>query len=252
VNDRCGIQGSAAARAALTSGQIDMYWSYTGTGWITDLKQTQVIKDSQQQYIATRDLDKQQNNIVWTNPTPFNNTYAIGTTEAFAQQNNIKNTSDWANFINSGNPNATLCVEPEFAGRDDGLPNLLRTYGVTKPYSSPPAVTTLDTGVVYQATANGNPCKFGEVFTTDGRIPGLKLVALPDDKNFFPIYNASNTIRGDVAARAPGVVQVSNEIAKRLDYNTMLGLNGQISSQGQDPAQVAKTWLQQQGLIGQS
>jgi osmoprotectant transport system substrate-binding protein len=90
------------------------------------------------------------------------------------------------------------------------------------------------------------------VFTTDGRIPGLKLVALPDDKNFFPIYNASNTIRGDVAAKSPGVVQVSNEIAKRLDYNTMLGLNGQISSQGQDPAAVAHTWLQQQGLIGQS
>jgi osmoprotectant transport system substrate-binding protein len=252
VNDRCGIQGSAAARAALTSGQIDMYWSYTGTGWITDLKQTQVIKDPMAQYQATANLDKQQNNIVWTNPTPFNNTYAIATTQAFAQQNNIKTTTDWANFINSGNPNATLCVEPEFAGRDDGLPNLLRTYGVTKPYSSPPAVTTLDTGVVYQATANGNPCKFGEVFTTDGRIPGLKLVALPDDKNFFPIYNASNTIRGDVAAKSPGVVQVSNEIAKRLDYNTMLGLNGQISSQGQDPAAVAHTWLQQQGLIGQS
>ncbi len=77
VNDRCGIQGSAAARAALTSGQIDMYWSYTGTGWITDLKQTQVIKDPMQQYLATANLDKQQNNIVWTNPTPFNNTYAI-------------------------------------------------------------------------------------------------------------------------------------------------------------------------------
>ena len=83
------------------------------------------------------------------------------------------------------------------------------------------------------------------------RIANLDLKVLKDDKNFFPIYNASNTIRKDVVDRAPGVVQVSNEIAKRLDYNTMLGLNGQISSQGQDPAKVAGDWLKQQGLIGQ-
>jgi osmoprotectant transport system substrate-binding protein len=30
----------------------------------------------------------------------------------------------------------------------------------------------------------------------------------------------------------------------------MLDLNGQVSSQGQDPGQVATRWLQQQGFIG--
>ena len=251
VNDRCNIPGSAAARTALTSGQIDMYWSYTGTGWITDLGNTQPIQNEQQQYQATAQADLAKNNIVWTNPTPFNNTYAIGVTKDFAAQNNIKTSSDFANFVNSGNPNATLCVESEFISRNDGLPGFVKAYGITKPFTGPPAVTTLDTGAIYQATANGNPCKFGEVFTTDGRIPGLNLTALPDDKNFFPKYNASNTIRKEVVDRNPGVVAVSNEIAKRLDYNTMLGLNGQISSQGQDPDLVARNWLKQQGLIGQ-
>lgn len=251
VNDRCNISGSAATRQALISKQIDMYWSYTGTGWITDLKNTTPIPDSQQQYIATRDQDLQKNQIVWTNPTPFNNTYAIGVAKAFAAQNNIKTTSDWANFVNSGNPNATTCVESEFSSRDDGLPGVRKAYNITVPYAGPPQVTTLSTGAIYQATANGNPCHFGEVFTTDGRIPGLNLVALPDDKNFFPKYNASNTIRKDVVDRNPGVVQVSNEIAKRLDYDTMLRLNGEISSQGQDPDLVARNWLKQQGLIGQ-
>jgi osmoprotectant transport system substrate-binding protein len=110
ANDRCNIPGSAAARTALTSGQIDMYWSYTGTGWVTDLQQSPPIQDSQAQYVATRDMDLARNNIVWTEPTPFNNTYAIGTTQAFAQQNNLRTTTDFANFVNSGNPNATLCV----------------------------------------------------------------------------------------------------------------------------------------------
>jgi osmoprotectant transport system substrate-binding protein len=251
ANDRCNIPGSAAARTALTSGQIDMYWSYTGTGWVTDLQQSPPIQDSQAQYIATRDMDLARNNIVWTEPTPFNNTYAIGTTQAFAQQNNLRTTTDFANFVNSGNPNATLCVESEFAVRPDGLPGLRQTYGIVPPFDAPPAVTTLDTGAIYQATANGNPCHFGEVFTTDGRIPGLGLVSLEDDKNYFPKYNASNTIRKEVVDRNPQIVQLSNEIARRLDFNTVLDLNGQISSQGQDPDLVARNWLKQQGLIGQ-
>jgi osmoprotectant transport system substrate-binding protein len=251
VNDRCNITGSAAARQALLSGEIDMGWSYTGTGWIANLGNTTPIPDSQQQYIATRDQDLQRNQIVWTNPTPFNNTYAIATTRAFADQNNIHTTTDWANFINSGNPQATTCVEAEFASRNDGLPNLLKAYGVTRPYDAPPALTVLDTGAIYHATANANPCRFGEVFTTDGRIPALNLVSLTDDKNFFPKYNASNTIRKNVVDRNPRVVDVFNQISPALTDQVMLDLNGQVSSQGADPAQVASTFLKQRGFIGQ-
>src|SRR3712207_2530671 len=32
VNDQTGLAGSVAARKALESGEIDMYWEYTGTG----------------------------------------------------------------------------------------------------------------------------------------------------------------------------------------------------------------------------
>src|SRR3712207_7960913 len=33
VNDQIGLAGTVAARKALESGEIDMYWEYTGTGW---------------------------------------------------------------------------------------------------------------------------------------------------------------------------------------------------------------------------
>lgn len=58
----------------------------------------------------------------------------------------------------------------------------------------------LQTGIIYQATANGN-CAFGEVFTTDGRIKALDLIVLEDDKQFFPHYNAAVTTSKDVAER---------------------------------------------------
>ena len=125
ANDRCNITGTASTRAALVGGQIDMYWEYTGTGWITHLKNASPIPESQAQYVAVRDADLAQNQIVWLPPSPFNNTYGLAVTQAFAQQNNLRTLTDWGNFINSGNPAASLCVEAEFAGRDDGLAGLL-------------------------------------------------------------------------------------------------------------------------------
>src|ERR671916_1903654 len=52
VNDQTGLAGSVAARQALESGEIDMYWEYTGTNWLTYLKETKPLPDAQQQYEA--------------------------------------------------------------------------------------------------------------------------------------------------------------------------------------------------------
>ncbi|HZF57418.1 MAG TPA: glycine betaine ABC transporter substrate-binding protein, partial [Rubrobacter sp.] len=43
VNDQIGLAGSVAARKALESGDIDMYWEYTGTAWITYLGHTDPV-----------------------------------------------------------------------------------------------------------------------------------------------------------------------------------------------------------------
>ena len=57
VNDQIGLAGSVAARKALESGEIDMYWEYTGTGWITHLQHTKPIPNSQKQYEAVAKED---------------------------------------------------------------------------------------------------------------------------------------------------------------------------------------------------
>src|SRR5690606_6414874 len=38
VEDKTAIVGTDNVRAALTSGEIDMYWEYTGTGWSSHLR----------------------------------------------------------------------------------------------------------------------------------------------------------------------------------------------------------------------
>lgn len=246
ANNRCGIAGSVPTRAALTSGQIDMYWEYTGTAWITYLQETKPIPESQQQYEAVKQRDA-RNNIVWLNPTPFENTYAIAVKNATADRLGVKTLSDLARLANSGSPEATLCVAQEFVGRSDGLPGLQQTYGFQLPAEK---IKTLDEGPIYQAVANGDPCIFGEVFTTDGRIPTLGLTVLQDDKSFFPKYNAAVTIRKEAFDRNPDIAKVFNPIAARLTNEVMQSLNRQKDQEGKMPRDVARQWLQQQGFIG--
>src|SRR5699024_8029795 len=40
TTDQTGISGSATVREALETGEIDLYWDYTGTGWVNILGNT--------------------------------------------------------------------------------------------------------------------------------------------------------------------------------------------------------------------
>ena len=55
--DKTNITGSSNVRQALTSGAVDLYWEYTGTAWISYLKQTKPIADPQAQYDAVKQAD---------------------------------------------------------------------------------------------------------------------------------------------------------------------------------------------------
>ncbi len=68
----------------------------------------------------------------------------------------------------------------------------------------------LDTGVIYNETAKGETCNFGEVFATDGRIAALDLKVLTDDKHFFPNYNAALTLRQETLDKYPKIAEYIN------------------------------------------
>ncbi|MEO7261397.1 MAG: glycine betaine ABC transporter substrate-binding protein [Jatrophihabitantaceae bacterium] len=240
VKRQCGLSGSATVRTALTSGRIDMYWEYTGTGWITHLKHTTPIPGSQPQYDAVAKEDLEKNKIKWLNPAPFDNTYALGIKKDNLPD--VKTLSDYGKLVQSDPSKASLCVATEFVNRDDGLPGLEKAYGFKGEKTS-----TLDEGAIYNSIKKANPCNFGEVFTTDGRIDGLGLRVLQDDKGFFPVYNPALNIPDSIFQKYPKLADVINPIAKALDTKTMQGLNSDVDNQGSTPAQVAKDFLKDHG-----
>jgi osmoprotectant transport system substrate-binding protein len=246
VIDRCDTKGSSNVRAALTSGQIDMYWEYIGTAWRTYLSQDSTIADPRVLYAAVKAADA-GNRITWFAPTPFNNTYAIGVRADTARRLQLRTISDFAALVRTGSPEATLCVDQEFTGREDGLQGLLETYGITL---GDQALDTRGLDEIYPAIAAANPCTFGEVFATDGRINPLHLVTLVDDRGYFLPYNAALTVRTDVVDRAPRLALLGRMLAPTLTEPVMRQLNERVSSGGRDPDEVARAFLREQGLIG--
>jgi osmoprotectant transport system substrate-binding protein len=93
VNDRCSTGTTDVVRKALTSGEIDLYPEYTGTAlgvfFKNDPSAQAVTRDAAKGFARVKELDA-KNNIVWLNPAPANNTWAIAVPRTLAQQNNLR------------------------------------------------------------------------------------------------------------------------------------------------------------------
>lgn len=246
VKRSCGLSGTNSVRAALTGGSIDAYWEYTGTGWITHLQQTATINDPQKLYqeVAAKDLTK--NKIVWFPPAPANNTYAIAVAKAKASELGVTTISDYAKLAKSDPGKASFCGASEFFGRGDGWPGVQKTYGFTLPKAN---TAELAAGPIYSSIQKSNPCTFGEVFATDGRVEALGLTVLKDDKKFFAVYNPALTVRKEVADKYPKMREVIAPISAALDDATLRSLNAKVDVGGDTPEVVAKAWLTQKGFI---
>lgn len=246
IRDLTNIQGSNSARDAMKAGQVDLYIEYTGTGWINYLHNEHPIADPEEQFDAVRDEDLKKNGIVWVDPAPMDNTYALAASKATVARTGVHTLSEYAELIRTDPGAAVTCMETEFNSRQDGFP------GMAVHYNFPPSAvhrSILQTGIIYQATADGQQCQFGEVFTTDGRIKGLGLVVLTDDKQFFPHYNAAVTMRESVAKKYPEIAVVMKPVMAMITNDVISTLNAQVDVEGRRPAEVARGWLVSEGFV---
>lgn len=247
VVDRTGLGGTERVRQALISDDIDMYWEYTGTGWLVHLAHADPILDPQEQYQAVADEDLEQNNIEWLEPGPANNTYALAVREG--AYGDVQTVSDLGRLIEQRPDEATLCVGPEFRERADGLPGLEEAYGFEFPEDN---VSVLSATTVYGAVNSGERCNFGSVFNTNGRIPEMSLRLLEDDEDFFAVYNPSLTMREETLEQYPELAELFAPISEKLDTGTLRELSAAVEVEGNSPQEVAEQWLQENGFIAQS
>ena len=246
VRDATGIQGSEATREALTSGRIDMYWEYTGTARLVHLGEDP-IADPARQYAAVAAADR-ANGIAWLDPAPANNAFALAVRREARRPLGVTTISDLAGLVRRRPRDAALCLAPEFARRPDGLRGVERAYGFRYPEDL--LVSIPDEGRIYGEIERGARCTFGEVFLTDGRIVANRLVVLEDDRNAFTTYNPCLNVRQEVLRRNPRLEDLFDQIADKLDNDTLRSLNARVDVEGEAPDAVARSFLDDNGFTG--
>ncbi|MFF0395287.1 glycine betaine ABC transporter substrate-binding protein [Streptomyces sp. NPDC005248] len=245
VLDRTNLPGSISAREAIIKGDADAMYEYTGTAWITYLGHAKPITDPLKQWEAVQDEDR-KNGVTWLPQSTLNNTYALAISKKNNAKYHLRTLSDVA-ALAKRNPSAvTICVENEFASRDDGLPGMEKAYGMSIP---PGNIKKMDAGIIYTQVSKSNSCLLGEVYTTDGRIKAMDLDVLEDDKHFFPNYNAAPVIHTATFDKYPEIAGLLDPVSRRLTTEVAQELNAKVDVDGQDPHIVAKDWLVQEGFI---
>jgi osmoprotectant transport system substrate-binding protein len=173
-------------------------------------------------------------------PTPFSDTEGIAVTGAYAKANHLTTLEDLRRVA----PTLTLGAPPEFQQSPTGLTAVEQAYGFT-----PAALKSLDIGAQYQALDQGT-VQAAYVTTTDGQLYNRGYRLLQDPRAVFGIGNVVPVVSQKVlAAEGPAFQETIDDVSALLSMREIRSLNSDVDVYNQDPAVVAKQFLQANGLV---
>ena len=233
VERRFYLAGTYICHQAILGGRIDIYPEYTGTALTAILKQ-QPSSNPEAVYQQVKSEYARRFSLEVGQTFGFNDTFAIEIRGEDARRLGLKTISQAATYT----PRWRAGFGYEFMERPDGYKGLAARYGLR--FAEPPRI--MDLGLLARAlktkqvdVAAGN--------TTDGLIPALDLFVLEDDKHYFPPYQAAPVVRADSLAAHPGMRQALEELAGKLNNETMQKLNYQLDGKHRPLAEIARDFL---------
>ena len=238
VERRFYLAGSYICQQAMVSGRIDAYVEYTGTALTAILKQP-LDRDSDRVLETVRQLYDERYRIWVAPPLGFENTFAMVIRGEDARALHLSTLGEAAQFA----PRWRLGVGYEFEQRPDGLPGLSAAYGLH--FAAAPR--TMDLGLLYRALG-AHQVDMIAANSTDGPIAALGLVALADDKHYFPPYQAVPLVREESLKRWPQIQLALNALAGKITAGDMQAMNEAVDGAHRDPAEVVREFRQRKGL----
>jgi osmoprotectant transport system permease protein len=234
------IQGTAIVLDALNAGQIDLYPEYTGVLLTSknglDLP---VPKDKSTITRLVREEMKRRFGLILLEPFGLNNTYALCLTRQTGRRYGLQKISDLQKA-----PQLRVVIDLSFLTRPDGWKGLVEKYHLH--FNEPP--TQVGPDLLYKALEK-NKADLVIGFATAWQIEALKLVVLEDDLGYFPNYHGAPLVREAVLARYPQIRAPLEQLGGKIDDATMRRLNYQVAVEKRSEVEVARTFLEQQGLL---
>ena len=238
VERKTNLGGTLLVQKAMLAGELDLYVEYTGTALTAVLNETpQGVSKSV--YERVRKEYAERFGLEVTEPLGFENTFAMVIRGEDAKKFNLQKLSD----ITALAPKWRAGVGYEFLERPDGFGGLCERYNLK--FGEKPRV--MDLGLIYRALVDhqvdvvaGN--------STDGLISALGLVALEDDRHYFPPYDAVPVVRKATLERFPGLRGALAELAGKVSAADIRGMNYAVDGLHREPAAVVSEFRKAKGL----
>ena len=219
---------------ALRAGDLDLYVEYTGTALTTIFKQpiltdmNEVNRRVAESYAAT--------GRTMLSSLGFNNSFVILVRGDDARRLNLRTLSD----ATTHTPNWRAGFGHAFIEREDGYRGLVQTYNLR--FGAPP--TTMNLSLTYRALAE-RQVDLAAGDATNGLIDKLGLLALEDDKHYFPPYEAVPVVRTATLQKYPQLRTVLERLAGRISAQEMRRMNYEADAEHKDAAVIAREFLNQ-------
>ena len=250
VENRVQLGPTKVVRTAILSGEIDIYPEYTGNGaFFHGMENDPVWKSGASAFETVKRLDRERHNLVWLDRAPANNTWAIAVRGDLARAERLSTMQDFAALVQKGGV-LKLAGSAEFVESPAALPSFERTYGFAMPRAEIVVLPGGDTAVTMRAAAQRiSGVNAAMVYGTDGAISALDLVVMEDAKGAQIVYEPAPVIRTAVLERHPAIGPLLSRAFSSLTLNRLQGLNAQVAVEGKAPRDVARAYLEQEGLL---
>jgi osmoprotectant transport system substrate-binding protein len=172
---------------------------------------------------------------------PGENANAFVVSPDLAEEYELERISDLADV----DEDLTLGGPPECEDRDTCLLGLQETYGLDVDFQAiqevAPRVAALEQGDVQIAL----------MFSTMPVIAERGLVMLEDDEQMVPAENIVPVVRNEIVEEyGDDLVALLDSVTEQITTDLLIELNTEIEVDARDPRDVARDWLQEQGLQG--
>jgi len=229
VDRKFNIAGSIIHKS-ITSGEIDLYPEYTGTGLLSILKDD-MITDPQKVYDQVKKEYNKKFHITWLDYAQANDGQGLVIRTAISKKYGIKTISDLQKYADK----LRFASQGEFDQREDGMPALEKTYGAFNWKSS----KVYDNGLKYEVLKN-DEADVAPAYTTEGQLVNTdEYTLLEDDKKVWPPYNLAPIVRNSVLNKYPDIADICNKVSATLDTATLTKLNAKVDVDKQEYEDVA-------------
>ena len=248
--NKLGLGPTKIVRSAILAGEIDLYPEYTGNGaFFFAIDTDPAWKNGKSGYEKVKSLDAEKNRLVWLQPAPANNTWAIAVRKDIATANKLATMEDFARWVSSGGK-VKIAASAEFVESPAALPSFEKTYGFKLDQDQILTLAGGNTAATERAAAEQTSgVNAAMAYGTDGALAALGLVVMDDPKGAQIVYQPAPLVRAEILDKHAAIKGALEPVFASLDLATLQGLNAKIAVEGQDAKQVAAGYLKEKGFL---